>query len=113
MEVKMDWQKFIKSTPYELYIDGAFVPSASGRTFDMVNPANGEVFATAYEGGTEDCEKAIQAARKAFDEGPWPKMSPRERATLLRKAGDEFAKMKEEFAVAETLDCGKQYMSAL
>jgi acyl-CoA reductase-like NAD-dependent aldehyde dehydrogenase len=113
MEVKMDWQKFIKSTPYELYIDSAFVPSVSGRTFDMVNPANGEVFATAYEGGTEDCEKAIQAARKAFDEGPWPKMSPRERATLLRKAGDEFAKMKEEFAVAETLDCGKQYMSAL
>ena len=70
MEVKMDWQKFIKSTPYELYIDSAFVPSVSGRTFDMVNPANGEVFATAYEGGTEDYKKTIQTAHKTFNKKP-------------------------------------------
>lgn len=109
----MNWREFIKETPYELYIDGAYTPSASGETFELVNPANGEVFATAYKGGVEDCERAIQAARRAFDEGPWGRMSPRERADLLRKAGDEFSKLKESFAVAETVDCGKQYMSAL
>lgn len=109
----MDWRTFIKDTPYELYIDGKYVPSTTGETFDLINPANGEVFASAYKGAVEDCELAVQAARRAFDEGAWPKLTPRERGDLLRKAGDEFAKLKEQFAVAETLDCGKQFGSAL
>ena len=62
---------YVKKEPYKLYINGEFVPSVSTRTFDITNPANNEVFAKAYSGGRADVEKAISAARNAFDHGPW------------------------------------------
>ena len=60
----------------ELFIDGRFVPAQSGRTFDVVNPATGEVFAQAAAGDAADIDLAVKAARKAFESGPWPAMSP-------------------------------------
>ncbi len=103
----------VKKEPYKLYINGEFVPSQSGKTFDILNPANNQVFASAYKGSAADAEKAILAARKAYDEGPWGKMSNLERSKYLLKARDVLARYIEKFAVIETLECGKLYPSAL
>ena len=109
----MDPMRYVKKEPYKLYIDGQFVKSESGKTFDAINPVNNEVFASAYLGDVADVEKAIRAARRAYDEGPWGKMSGRERGDLLLKAGEILRRRVEEFATIETLDVGKLYPSAL
>ena len=96
--------------PYKLYINGEFVRSESGETFDMTNPATGEVFATAYKGGLADVEKATLAARKAFDEGPWGKMSGLQRGEYIEKAMQILERRSDEFAVIEATDCGKMFM---
>lgn len=103
----------ISEEPYNLYIDGAFVPSASGGTFSIRNPATGEIFATAALGGRADTEKAVTAARRAFDTGSWPAMTCRDRGNLLLKAAELLEARAEEFACAETLDCGKIYRGVL
>ncbi|MEI6102282.1 MAG: aldehyde dehydrogenase family protein, partial [Eubacteriales bacterium] len=103
----------IKKEPYKLYINGEFVASESGKTFEVINPVDNQPFATAYKGGAADTKKAILAARQAFDKGPWGRMSAKERSKLLLKAGQILASRVEEFAVTETLECGKLYMSAL
>ncbi|KAL2523661.1 Aldehyde dehydrogenase family 2 member B4 [Abeliophyllum distichum] len=59
----------------KLLINGQFVDSASGKTFPTLDPRTGEVIAQVAEGDAEDINRAVSAARKAFDEGPWPKMS--------------------------------------
>lgn len=66
-----------------LYIDGQWVPAASGATYDIVNPATGARIGSAPEGDARDCEKAIAAARRAFDQGPWPRMSMQERYAIV------------------------------
>ena len=104
---------FIKKEPYKLYINGEFVPSESGKMTDVINPVDNQPFAKAYKAGAKDAEKAIRAAREAFDNGPWGKMSAKERSKLLLKAGEILERRKEEFAVTETMECGKLYMSAL
>jgi len=101
--------EYVQKKPYMLYIDGKYVPSASGKTTDVINPATNEKFAAAYRGGREDCEKAILAARRAFDEGPWGKMTAKERSKLLLKAARILERRAEEFAVVETLEVGKNY----
>ncbi|MEL7608041.1 MAG: aldehyde dehydrogenase family protein [Bacillota bacterium] len=109
----MEYLEKIKKGLYKLYIDGQFVESVSGKTFDFVNPATGEVFGKGSFGGKEDVERAIAAARAAFDDGPWGRMSGLERGRLLAKAGAILARRAEEFAIVETMDAGKQYMGAL
>lgn len=104
---------FVKKEPYKLYINGEFVASKSGKTFDIINPVDNQPFATAYKGSASDMKKAILAARHAYDEGPWSKMSAKERSKLLIKAGQILSKRVEEFAAIETLECGKLYMSTL
>jgi len=66
---------FVKKEPYKLYINGEFVASESGKTFEVNNPVDNKPFATAYKGGLADVKKAILAARQAYDKGPWSKMS--------------------------------------
>lgn len=104
---------FVKKEPYKLYINGEFTASESSETFDIINPVDNLPFAKAYKGGIADVEKAILAARHAYDEGPWGKMSAKERSKLLIKAGKILASRMEEFASIETLECGKLFMSAL
>lgn len=67
---------YVRKTPYELYIDGKYVPAEKGKVVDVINPANNEPFAQVYRGTVEDAEKAVQAARKAFDEGPGAALLP-------------------------------------
>ena len=109
----MNYSEKIKQDLFKLYIDGQFVESESGETFDFVNPATGDVFGQGSWGGLADVQKAIKAARKAFDEGPWGQMSGRERGAYLKEAGRILERRKDEFAILETLDAGKQYMGML
>ena len=67
----------------QLLIDGQWVPSKSGKTFETLNPATEDVIAQVAEGDAADVEAAVHAARRAFDEGPWPRMDARERGRLM------------------------------
>jgi aldehyde dehydrogenase (NAD+) len=91
----------------KLFINGQFVESRSQKTFETYNPATGEVLANVYEAGPEDIDLAVKAARKAFDEGPWSKMSAAQRSRLMYKLADLMEENKDELAQLETLDNGK------
>jgi aldehyde dehydrogenase (NAD+) len=91
----------------KMLIDGKWVDSQSGKTFETINPATGEVIARVAEGDKADIDKAVKAARKAFDKGPWRKMNARERGRLLYKLADLIEQNLEELAALETLDNGK------
>ena len=96
------------SRQQRMLIDGRFVLAASGKTFPVYNPATGEVVAKVPEAETEDVDRAVIAARRAFDEGPWTrKMSNSERGQLLWKLADLLQENLEEFAEIESLDNGK------
>jgi aldehyde dehydrogenase (NAD+) len=91
----------------KLYINGEFVESRSKKIFETYNPATGEVLANVYEAGPEDIHRAVKAARKAFDEGPWSRMGAAVRSRLMYKLADLMEENKEELAQLETLDNGK------
>jgi aldehyde dehydrogenase (NAD+) len=80
---------------WKLYIDGKWV-DASGGTFDVLNPATEEVVAQAPNGTRADLDRAVRAARRAFDEGPWPRTTPAERAAALERLIKNLEKRKEE-----------------
>ena len=91
----------------KLFIGGKWVEAASGKTFPTVNPATGETITTIAEGDERDADAAVQAARKAFESGPWAEMSASDRGKLLWKIGDLIDKYNEELGTLETLDNGK------
>lgn len=96
-----------KVEPGKLLIEGEWV--ATAKTFDTINPATGEVITQVAEAGPSEVDRAVRAARKAFDErgGAWQKMSASERGKLLWRLADLLEKNIEEFAELETLDNGK------
>ncbi|KAG0473450.1 hypothetical protein HPP92_015307 [Vanilla planifolia] len=96
----------------KLLINGNFVDSASGKTFPTLDPRTGEVIAHVAEGDAEDIDRAVVAARKAFDEGPWPKMTAYERSRILNRFADLIEKHNDEIAALETWDNGKPYEQA-
>ncbi len=91
----------------KLLINGKWVDAASGKTFATYNPATGGVLANVAAGDKEDIDRAVKAARAAFETGPWSKISPSERGKLLWKLADLLEKHAEEFAQLESLDNGK------
>ena len=91
----------------KMLIGGKWLNSASGKTFDTLNPATGEVITQVAEGDKADINKAVIAARRAFENGPWRKMSARERGKYLFKLADLIEKNQEELALLESLDNGK------
>ncbi|MCH8977088.1 MAG: aldehyde dehydrogenase family protein, partial [Proteobacteria bacterium] len=91
----------------QLLIGGEWVDAASGKTFPVYEPATGEVIAHVAEGEKEDIDRAVKAARKAFESGPWPNMTPSQRGKLIWKLADLLEQNLEEFAELETLDNGK------
>ena len=93
--------------PRTMLINGEWVPAASGKTFATYNPATGQVLANVAEGDAEDINRAVAAARAAFDTGPWRRMTPSQRGRLIWKLGDLLEQHTQEFAELETLDNGK------
>jgi phenylacetaldehyde dehydrogenase len=92
---------------HPLLIDGRFGDAASGKTFPSFDPATGDVLAQIAEADREDVERAVRAARRAFESGPWPAMTASERGRLLWKLADLLDAHADEFAVLESLDNGK------
>src|SRR5205814_8015784 len=97
----------VKIRQTKMLIDGKWIDSTSGRTFETINPATGEAIANVAEGEKPDVDKAVRAARKAFDKGPWKKMNARERGRLMYKLADLIEQNKDELAKLESLDNGK------
>ena len=99
-------QEFIQEHK-KMLIDGQWVPSVSGKTFEVLNPATEEVVTHVAEGAKEDIDLAVKAARKAFESGPWSSMSSSDRGKLIYKVGDLILDKLNELAELESLDNGK------
>ncbi|WP_427016062.1 5-carboxymethyl-2-hydroxymuconate semialdehyde dehydrogenase [Pseudarthrobacter sp. P1] len=93
-------------TRIQHYINGEFVDSVSGRTFDVLDPVSNTNYATAAAGQKEDIDLAVAAAREAFTNGPWPRMKPRERARVLNRIADAVEAQEARLAELETFDSG-------
>ncbi|WP_324739973.1 aldehyde dehydrogenase [Tsuneonella sp. CC-YZS046] len=88
----------ILSNPDRLYIDGRWVPASSHRFIDVIAPATEDVFLTVAEADETDIDRAVEAARRAFDSGPWPRMTHAERAVYLRMIGDAMDRRVDDIA---------------
>ena len=91
----------------QLLIGGKWVDAKNGKTFDVENPATGDIVAQVADGKKEDIDQAVKAARKAFETGPWKDMSASERGKIVWKIGDAILKYGDELAELESLDNGK------
>ncbi|VDL70409.1 unnamed protein product [Nippostrongylus brasiliensis] len=99
--------------PHEIFIDGKFQPSSSGRLYDTINPTDESVICKLPKANADDVNKAVAAAKAAFETGEWRKMSARERGKRLYKLADLMEEHKEELATLESLDSGAVYTLAL
>jgi len=97
----------VATTTHELFIDGRYRPALSGDTFTVINPATNETLATVAKAGVEDVQLAVEAARRAFDDGPWPRLSPYERGRIIQKIADRIRERADEIALVESRNTGK------
>jgi phenylacetaldehyde dehydrogenase len=111
-------EEFI-ATPRKLFINGQWSEAVSGKTFETPNPATGETLAHVAEGDAEDIDRAVRAidravraARTAFEDGPWGRMTPAERGRIIWRIGDLILQHADELAQLETLDNGKPFIIA-
>jgi phenylacetaldehyde dehydrogenase len=104
---QLEASRFIDS-PHQLLIDGDWRDSASGETFATLNPATEETLAQVQRGNAEDIDRAVKAARRAFDDGSdWRRMTPSDRGRLIHRIGDLILEHSDELAWLESLDNGK------
>ncbi|HEX5241050.1 MAG TPA: aldehyde dehydrogenase family protein, partial [Candidatus Limnocylindrales bacterium] len=96
----------------QAFIDGAFRDAASGETFATENPANGQVLAHVAAGGPEDIDRAVRAARRAFDDGRWSRVAPAQRKRVLLRVADAIEANLEELATLDALEAGKPITDA-
>lgn len=94
-------------THYKMLIDGQWVPASDGAKFNSLNPTTGKVWATVPEATAEDVDRAVRAADRAFNQGPWPAMSASERGHCLRRLAMLLAERSDELGTIETTDTGK------
>src|ERR1035441_358082 len=106
-------ERAIPITANKLMINTQWREAASGRTFATVNPSTGEEICRVAEADKEDVDRAVKAARQAFERGPWRKMAAAERGMLMNKLADLIEKHADELARLESLDNGKPYRVAL
>lgn len=95
------------AAPRQMYVDGRWVDAISGRRFDTVDPATERVITTVPHAGLEDVERAVGAARRAFENGPWPAMTPAERQKMIWRIADGISARADQFAELESIDNGK------
>ena len=95
------------SQPLKMLIDGKWLASQNGACMDVINPSNGQVLVQESLGGAYEVDLAVQAARRAFEFGPWSRMRPSERSRMLLKLADELEQNGDELALLETLNTGK------
>jgi aldehyde dehydrogenase (NAD+) len=107
MNVMTEVHPYLNGKPKRMLIGGKWLEAATGKTFETRNPATGEVLAHVAEGDAEDIDRAVAAARAAFN-GPWSKFKPADRQRLLLKLADLVERDLEEFAALDTLDMGRR-----
>jgi aldehyde dehydrogenase (NAD+) len=100
------------SGPTQLLIDGQWREAVSGKRFDTLNPATGEVITSVAEADKADVDLAVKAARKAFEDGPWSKMSATDRGKVISKLADLIMEHRDDLAELETMDNGKPISDA-
>jgi phenylacetaldehyde dehydrogenase len=100
------------ATPRQMFINGQWTDAVSGKTFETPDPATGETLAHVAEGGAEDINRAVRAARAAFEDGPWSRMTPSERGRIVWRIGDLILEHLDELAQLESLDNGKPFLVA-
>jgi len=109
MLTTQDWQSKANTISFrtKAVIGGKIVDAASGETFERISPVDGRVLAQVAAGGAEDIDRAVKAARAAFESGAWSRAAPAERKAKLKRFAELVAKHAEEIALLETLDMGK------
>lgn len=96
-----------------IFIDGKSVPAASGKTFSDFSPTLKKEIANIASGDTEDINRAVQSAKKAFESGVWSEMNPRDKKTIMLRWAELLNQHREELALLETLDVGKPISDSL
>ncbi|KAM4712012.1 mitochondrial 10-formyltetrahydrofolate dehydrogenase [Anableps anableps] len=99
--------------PYQCFIDGKFEDAENGKTYNTINPTDGSVICKVSYASVGDVDRAVAAAKEAFDYGPWGRMNPRDRGSLLYKLADLMEEHQEELATIESIDSGAVYTLAL
>ncbi len=94
---------------YQMYIDGEWTDAENGATFTSVNPATGETWAEVPEASERDVNRAVEAAHRAFKDGPWSKLTPTARGKMLRRLAEVLATHSETLGRCETIDTGKLF----
>lgn len=112
LELSKEVSGFLKEEK-KLFINGEFVPSTHGKTFETLNPANNEKLADVHEASDEDVDKAVLAAKEAFENGPWSTMTPLERGDLIYKLATLIEENKQVLAEIDSLDNGKPISEVL
>lgn len=104
-----EWQKqaSVLTFPTGLVIDGASAPAQDGATFDHIGPRDGSLLTSVPSGSADDLDRAVAAARRAFDDGPWPRLAPRERKLLMLRWVDLIEQHRDELALLVSLEMGK------
>ena len=97
---------FLDERPKKLLIGGQWTVAAGGKTFPSINPSTGKVIAELAEGGAEDADRAVAAARQAFEAGPWHTMKPAERQSVIWRLADVIEAHYEELHLLEAADMG-------
>jgi betaine-aldehyde dehydrogenase len=105
--------KSVHVDEYKMYVGGRWVDADSGETTVVVDPSAEEVVARVPKAGVADAERAVKAAREAFDSGPWPRMKALERAAVLRRVAELLRERAEDLARLESRQMGKLYTEAI
>jgi acyl-CoA reductase-like NAD-dependent aldehyde dehydrogenase len=110
-----DWHARARSLSIQsqAFIDGRYVPAASGETFDCVSPIDGRLLARVAATDVADADRAVAAARRAFEDGAWSRQPPRERKRVLLRFAELILEHRDELALLETLDMGKPIADSL
>jgi len=101
----VSWPAFLDGRPKGLLVDGESVEARSGRTFDTINPATGELLATVADASAADVDRAVTAARRAFD-GEWSRWTPYDRQRAVVRLADLVEAHFDELSLLDTLDMG-------
>uniref|UniRef100_A0A8C7JVJ7 formyltetrahydrofolate dehydrogenase n=1 Tax=Oncorhynchus kisutch TaxID=8019 RepID=A0A8C7JVJ7_ONCKI len=99
--------------PHQLFVNGEFVDAEGGKTYKTINPTDGTAICDVSLAQSSDVDRAVAAAKEAFEEGEWGKINPRDRGRLLYKLADLMEEHQEELATIESMDSGAVYTLAL
>uniref|UniRef100_A0A8C5GJN9 10-formyltetrahydrofolate dehydrogenase n=1 Tax=Gouania willdenowi TaxID=441366 RepID=A0A8C5GJN9_GOUWI len=115
-ELVVDYVKVNSMTlkmPHQCFINGKFEDAENGKSYNTINPTDGSVICKVSYASVGDVDRAVAAAKEAFDNGPWGRMNPRDRGSLLYKLADLMEEHQEELATIESIDSGAVYTLAL